>query len=142
MEPILAKLRGAGMVGILSHPERNQGILAKPSLLPNLVRQGCLMQITAGSLNGTFGPASQSMCESMLADGLVHFIASDGHGSRSRRPLLHSAFERAAEIAGEEVAERICCTNPIAVCEGREVEISKSKVRRPSFSWWSSRQAS
>ena len=34
LEPVLRELQSAGMHGILSHPERNLGLLAQPQLLP------------------------------------------------------------------------------------------------------------
>ena len=46
------------------------------------------MQITAGSLLGTFGPQSQSVAERLATDGLVHFVSTDAHGLKSRRPQL------------------------------------------------------
>ena len=67
LEPVLRELAAAGMQGILSHPERNLGLLTKPQLLPSLVDRGCLMQVTSGSLAGSFGPASQRLAESMLS---------------------------------------------------------------------------
>jgi protein-tyrosine phosphatase len=50
LEPVLRQLDRHQMVGILSHPERNQGILRQPEVLLPLVEAGCLMQVTAGSI--------------------------------------------------------------------------------------------
>lgn len=126
LEPVLEQLRAAGLVGILSHPERNQGLLQQPQRLAPLVELGCLMQVTAGSVAGTFGPASRAMAEWMLTEGLVHFISTDAHGSRARRPLLSRAFRRATELVGPAAAQRLCCENPAAVAAGREVQTSTS----------------
>ncbi|MEM7313714.1 MAG: CpsB/CapC family capsule biosynthesis tyrosine phosphatase [Planctomycetota bacterium] len=131
IEPVLAKLETAGMQGILSHPERNAGILTNPGLLPGLVDQGCLMQVTCGSLVGTFGPASQRLAESMLNDGLVHFLASDGHSPKSRRPRMGRAYRRATELAGSAIADEICCHNPALVAAGRYVEPGRRQVAQP-----------
>jgi len=117
------------MVGILSHPERNQGLLKQPRLVESLVDRGCLMQVTCGSLTGTFGTASQKMAEWMLEAGLVHFLATDAHGPKSRRPLMQHAFERAAVIAGRQAAVDLCCRNPAAVVEGRDVAAGRSRTR-------------
>ena len=142
IEPVNRELRRERMIGILSHPERNQGLLANPDLVGQLVHDGCLMQITAGSLNGTFGPASQALCESMLSEGLVHFIASDGHGPKSRRPLMEPAFHRAAELIGEESATQICMDNPRQICIGGDVtRVTSSRRQRASFRWWRQKAA-
>ncbi len=121
LEPVLDELQGAGLEGILSHPERNRGLMQAPELLRPLVERGCLMQVTAGSLMGTFGGASRQMCEWMLTEGLVHLVATDAHGSRARRPLLRRAFDRVVELTDEATASALCCDNPQAVAEGREV---------------------
>lgn len=118
LEPVLAQLDSIGVTGILSHPERNQGILRQPQLIKGLVQRGCLMQITADSLIGTFGPAPEQFCRQMLEQGLVHFIATDAHSPRSRRPRIQQAMQCAAEIAGAEYAQAICCDNPAAVAVG------------------------
>jgi protein-tyrosine phosphatase len=137
LEPVLDDLARLRMVGILSHPERNQGLLRRPDLLPPLVERGCLMQVTAGSLCGTFGPAPQKLAEQMLADGLVHFVATDAHGVRSRRPLMRRAFERVAELTDSETALDLCCHNPAQVATGHPVPSHRRRPAvRPRRSGW------
>jgi protein-tyrosine phosphatase len=133
LDDVLDELRRAGIVGILSHPERNQGLLKQPRIVGALVRSGCLMQVTCGSLLGTFGPGSLQMAEWMLQEGLVHFLATDAHGHTARRPLMRRAFERAGEIVGESRARDLCWTNPLAVAEGNEVALGPNKPRRAGF---------
>ncbi len=142
LERVLDGLDGANMVGILSHPERNQGILKQPALVESLVDYGCLMQITAGSLMGTFGASCQEMSRWMLKQGLVHFIATDAHGPRSRRPLIRRAFEFTAELVGDEVAAALCCENPAAVAAGDDIEFVAPPVKKLGFpNWFSWRKA-
>jgi protein-tyrosine phosphatase len=130
IEEILDSLQRIGMAGILSHPERNQGLLKQPRLIEPLVERGCLMQVTCGSLMGTFGVACQQMAEWMLEQGLTHFLATDAHGPNARRPLMKHAFRRAQEIVGEEIALDLCCVNPAAVAEGRDVAIKRHKLKQ------------
>ena len=140
IDGVLQQLAAAGIQGILSHPERNAGLLARQTLVGELVDRGCLMQVTAGSLMGTFGPASQQMAETMLADGLVHFLATDAHGIKSRRPLLQRAFVRARELVGEETATEICCQNPALVARGKQVKVGRRVAHRaPKRSRWFAR---
>jgi protein-tyrosine phosphatase len=145
LDHVLEDLRRAGLVGILSHPERNQGLLKDPDTVAALVDDGCLMQVTAGSLIGGMGPAPQAMAEWMLAHGLVHFLATDAHGPKSRRPLLSRAFERAAELTDWETATDLCCRNPAAVADGQPVAPGRRagavKQRRGISSWFARRKA-
>ena len=60
LDRLLGDLK-AGLTGILSHPERNQGIINQPKILPDLVNQGCLLQVTADSIKGMFGSKSETL---------------------------------------------------------------------------------
>jgi protein-tyrosine phosphatase len=129
LDRLLAELSAAGLAGILSHPERNQGILRQPGVVARLVDAGCLMQITAGSLAGTFGPQVQALTEHLVAQGLVHFVATDAHGVKARRPLMRRAFQRLTELVGEQTAGLWCAVNPACVAQGRPVARGR---RRPA----------
>ena len=136
LDHLLGELDSAGMIGILSHPERNQGILGRPQLIEPLVDGGCLMQLTAGSLIGSFGPEIMRFSEWMLSEGLVHFLATDAHGSKSRRPLLYEAFRRAEELAGYAAAYDICCRNPGCVVADLEIQPGRRRPRRTGLASW------
>lgn len=136
LEPVLDALTQAGMVGILSHPERNQGLLKDPRIVESLVDYGCLMQVTAGSLMGTFGPHCQEMAEWMVEERLTHFLATDAHGPRSRRPLIARACVRASELTDDETAVDLCYRNPAAVVAGSDVEIQASRRAKSGFAGW------
>lgn len=141
LDRVLDQLDTLGMQGILSHPERNQGLLHDWTAVDSLVRAGCLMQVTSGSLHGLFGVASQKMALWMLEHQLVHFIATDAHGARSRRPLLGRSYELVCELAGEVTARNVCCEFPAAVAAGRRVHPPQPKQpRRPVVRWLSWRR--
>ncbi len=141
LEPVLDDLNSLGMVGVLSHPERNQGILKQREVLEPLVANGCLMQITAGSIVGTFGPHCQHFSEWMLEQGLVHFVATDAHSPKTRRPLMGRAFERVAELVGWDSAVEFCCENPAAVVAGKKVAAGRrSPPRKTVWGGWFGRR--
>ena len=83
---------------------------------------GCLFQITANSLTGFWGKPSQKMCEEMLRNKMVHFIASDAHGIKSRPPILSAARDAAAKIVGAAEAEKLVDANPAAVVANQVTE--------------------
>ena len=142
LEGLHAELMAEGIIGILSHPERNQGILDRPSVVKPLVELGVLMQITAGSLVGTFGETIQKFSEDLLCKGLVHFISTDAHSPKRRRPLMRRAFDRAVELVGADMATALCCRNPRAVADGQEVQGGlQAKPSRSLMSWFSRRGA-
>lgn len=136
LEPIVATLARRQMVGILSHPERNEGIMRCPEVVGPLVESGCLLQITAGSLCGAFGDECRSLAEWLIGEGFAHFVATDAHGVRSRRPLMHRAFERVAELTDDHTATDLCCTNPAAVAAGQGVRPGRRPVARRKAKWF------
>jgi protein-tyrosine phosphatase len=136
LESLLARLNRHGIAAILSHPERNEGILRRPAVLATLVEAGCLLQVTAGSICGTFGPQCQQLAEWLLIEGLVHFVASDAHGPRSRRPLMRRAFDRVIELTDERTAIELCSTNPGLVANGGEIRSGRQLAARPRTNWW------
>jgi tyrosine-protein phosphatase YwqE len=71
----------------------------------------------------------------MLGKGLVHFVATDAHGPRSRRPLMRRAFERVVELVGEPTAIDLCSSNPGRVAAGQAVPVGRRDVSRPRRSW-------
>jgi protein-tyrosine phosphatase len=115
----LYQLQTAGLIPILTHPERNPLILDKPDTLQELAAVGCLFQITANALTGFWGKRAQKLCVEMLRNNMVHFIASDAHGIKARTPILSVARAAAAKIVGAAQAERLVCSNPAAVIAGR-----------------------
>lgn len=130
LERLLEDLRSVGMIGILSHPERNQGILQQPEVLPPLVDRGCLMQVTANSLTGTFGTQLQQFTENLIVQGLVHFVSTDAHSPKSRRPLLRRAYDHVTRLVGEEVALDLCCRNPGCIAAGEDIPLGRVAIPR------------
>lgn len=142
IERVLADLKTAGLVGILAHPERNMAIRSKPEILTALARTGCLLQITGGSLLGAFGTEVQQFSSRLIQQGLVHFVSTDAHGSRTRRPLLSKVFQAVADLANEATAIDLLSRNPGCVAEGRDVAAARSPAHRSaSGGWFSWRKA-
>ncbi|HUS39117.1 MAG: CpsB/CapC family capsule biosynthesis tyrosine phosphatase [Pirellulales bacterium] len=136
LESIIVSLNDLGMQSILSHPERNQGILRQPSLLKPLVKAGCLMQVTAGSLAGTFGPMIQRFAQSIVSQGLCHFIATDAHGPTARRPRIRGAYQIAADLVGPTTADMMCIRNPSLVARGETVPGGVLGVNKRGIRGW------
>jgi protein-tyrosine phosphatase len=136
LDRLLDELAGAGVVGILSHPERNHGLLSQPGLVRQLVKRGCLLQVTAGSLTGAFGSQVQKFASALVEQGLVHFVATDAHGTRGRPPLLGAAFARVGDLAGEKAAVELCCDHPRAVACGGSVLSGRQKTARSGWTNW------
>lgn len=108
----------AGIVPIITHPERNLTLMQKPEKLAEWIRMGCLVQVTAGSLMGRFGKGPQKVARELLDLDWVHVIATDAHNVKSRPPLMREAHDLIAKDYGAEAARRLCNQNPRAIFYG------------------------
>jgi protein-tyrosine phosphatase len=109
----------AGWRPIIAHPEFVPWLVEEPDRLGRLVSLGATAQVTAMSLTGDFGRRPRQDALAFLGAGLVHFVASDSHGTRNRPPGLRRARQTIAARWGEETARRLTCDNPRAVLEDR-----------------------
>ena len=134
LDQLLNSLRRQGLVGILSHPERNRGIIKNPDVMWDVIEAGGLLQITAASLTGAFGSSCQEIAELAVDEGLIHFIASDAHDTKQRPFGMRDAYDTICDMAGEKLAELVCCENPNRVFEGDDVKgglVGKNSRRSP-----------
>lgn len=102
---------------LLAHPERNKGLLLQPSKLKPFIEQGCLLQLTAGSLAGQFGDPVRRLAHALLEQGLVSIIASDAHNLQHRPPALQPGLEQAARVLGARDAERLVIDTPWQIAQ-------------------------
>jgi protein-tyrosine phosphatase len=123
VEEILFQLIVRGIIPIISHPERNLEIPRKTQRYFEMIRMGCLGQVTAMSITGEFGAEVKRVAEKMLKAGLVHIIASDAHSKKNRPPILSSAVQAAARIVGEAEARKMVTEYPQAVLDGQRLNV-------------------
>jgi protein-tyrosine phosphatase len=114
------RLLGAGMVPVITHPERNSLLRQRVSELSRWVEMGCLLQITGSSFLGNFGPRAKAFSDAMMERGMVHVVASDGHDLEHRPPVLDEVREYLEKQYGAGRAERLTTTNPRAILHGAE----------------------
>ena len=122
-EEALFQLLTKGIVPIISHPERNFEIGHNPKRYYEMVRMGCLGQVTAMSLTGEFGPEIRQIAEKLVKKRLIHIIASDAHSAGRRPPILSSGVKAAEKIVGKKEAQKMVTEYPQAILEGRKPDI-------------------
>jgi len=121
MDQTLHAIQLAGMRPIVTHPERNGILRANPERLKKWVRRGCYAQVTGGSLTGGFGPSAQQDALRWIGEGLIHFVASDAHNTRTRPLRLQLAYDTVVDQFGQEKARALFQDNPFAALEGRDL---------------------
>ncbi len=119
--PLLAQLATRDVTVILSHPERHSSLQVRPELVFPWLRKGVLLQITAGSLLGDFGPDAEATAWHLLSWNMAAFVATDAHDTQARRPRMLEAFQAVREKLGPKVACRLFADNPGRVLSGQEM---------------------
>jgi protein-tyrosine phosphatase len=145
LDELIFRLMLAGTQVIIAHPERNREFVKQPDLLFPLLLRGALLQINAGSLTGDFGSQVQKTAEQFLRLGWASFMASDGHSTNHRQPVLSPGLKAASRIIGEENACRLVLDNPQKVVTGERLEVGEITpiegrkvrfVRNKKMKWW------
>ncbi len=111
----------AGIVPIITHPERNLTLMQKTEKLADWIRMGCLVQVTAGSVIGAFGKGPQRVVRQLLDQRWAHIIATDAHNTTSRPPVMSEAYSFLEDEYGAEDAQRMCVENPRAIFLGNSL---------------------
>ena len=138
---IFSRLGGAGLIPIITHPERNALLRQRVGEIAEWVASGVCVQVTAQSLIGHFGRRAEEFCRVLLDRGLVHFVASDAHDCEHRPPRLDEAHSWLSQQYGESVANLLCIANPKAALLGERVETIDgfaSSTARKWYQFWRS----
>lgn len=104
---ILHEIKIRGYVPIVAHPERYQFIQSNPLLINEILQQDTLLQINASSILGYNGGRSQKIAVELIKQGVVSFIASDGHSSNWRSIQLNNALDVLKTIIKQEELKRL-----------------------------------
>jgi protein-tyrosine phosphatase len=126
---IFRRMQDAGMIPIITHPERNHLLQSDPGKVEAWVENECLMQITAQSLLGRFGKRAKDVADQFIVTGVVHFVASDAHDAENRTPALAEAYRYVASTYGSDQAETLFVTNPKAALRGEPLEWREAEPR-------------
>jgi protein-tyrosine phosphatase len=135
-EEIFARLRDAGMIPVITHPERNGLLRQRAETIAQWVEQGARVQLTAQSLTGRFGRNAKDFSRDLLNRKLVHVVASDGHDCERRPPVMDDARAWLRMEYGEALAEALCVTNPGAALRGQEMHLPDAEMESSVRKWY------
>jgi protein-tyrosine phosphatase len=130
LTPMAQDLQRDGIRLLLAHPEQQEEFLESPELLEELVRLGCLVQMSTGNVTKAAGTRAEKTLKDWFRRGLVHVMGSDGHSPRRRQPRMRDAYQQVATWAGPAVADRVFNTNAMAILQGLSLRPVPPRPRR------------
>lgn len=120
----------AGIRPILAHPERQEELLHDPGVIEGLIAAGCLVQVSTHSITEPRSPRDLRALRDWFQRGVVHVIGSDGHSPRRRAPRMADAFRQLQRWIGPVAADRVGCTNGMAILQGLPLHPPAPEPRR------------
>lgn len=133
---IFGRLMDAGMIPVITHPERNGLLRQRLEEIAKWVEDGARVQVTAQSLTGRFGKRAQEFSKALLDQSLVHVIASDAHDCEHRPPVMSEAFTWLEQHYGLAWANALCVENPGATLTGTDMKIPERESSAPKRKWY------
>lgn len=112
---VAQEMLARGMLPMLARPERNPGVARAPGALELFLRDGCLVQVDAGSVLGWHGPQVRDTAFRLIEAGMVTVLASGAVDAGTRPPMLRAARDIVAQRFGDDIAIRLTELNPSLV---------------------------
>ena len=111
-EQFVTKLLRMKIRPLIAHPERNKQVMSDPESIRRFVDMGCWLQLTAGSLVGSFGKPANKVAIKLLEEELAWIIATDAHNFEHRPPDLAEGRKALETIVGSRMATRMVDIRP------------------------------
>lgn len=117
------EMQAQGTIPVLAHPERNRVLIRHPMRLYKWVEMGILTQLTAASLEGKFGREIHKFSVWLLKHRMVHVLATDSHGPKSRAPKLTEALKEVEKVLDGHLAHAMVFDIPDRIIRGEHVSV-------------------
>ena len=118
-------IRKYGYVPLIAHPERYVILQNEPWRAELWTERGAALQVTRSGIFGAFGRRAAETARVLLERDLAFCVASDGHGTAYRRPILEDVNAWLTEYFGAAYAERMLHENPRRILSG---EAGKERI--------------
>lgn len=112
-------LHNNNVTTMIAHPERNSVFQNHPATINKFVQLGCLIQLTASSISGSFGAKARKTMADFLLSDVGDVIATDSHNLKYRPPVLSEGFRLVKELISEERAKFLFIENPKKIAESK-----------------------
>ena len=114
---VIYKLQLQGIIPIIAHPERNRCFVKDFGAFMEFVESGCLVQVDAASMLGTYGRRTKRFVKRLIKNNLVNFIASDAHCAKDYRNWYLKAYDKAKRWGGEKYTDKMFYLNASVILD-------------------------
>lgn len=121
IQKAVQRLLYAGYIPIIAHVERYERI-RKRTDIEELVDMGAYIQVNASSIIGKHGFSEKRYIKGLLKKHLVHFVGTDAHNSKDRKPEIMDCINYLVKKFGMEEARRLLEENPDKMLRGEEID--------------------
>lgn len=108
----LYSLISFGCRPIIAHIERYSCLRKDIPFIEELIEMGAYVQVNAASITGNMGFGIKMFCRKLLKNKMIHFVGTDAHGTKYRKPEINEAYSYIAKIMGGKYADTIFILNP------------------------------
>ena len=116
------KASSNGYYPILAHIERYECLHNQMQLVKELVNEGAYIQLNGENFHSGLIVTNRSYCVKLIREGLVHFIASDTHNLKERKPNLGIAYEYLSHKVESEILNEILIENPKRILQNKYLD--------------------
>ena len=120
IESAMRRLQYAGYLPIIAHVERYERLQSRKAL-QGLVDMGVYLQVNVSTVLGKHGFFLKHRVLRWLQDGLIHFVGSDAHNSKTRRPEMKECAQYLDKKLGVTKTRQILEENPMRMLEGEKL---------------------
>jgi protein-tyrosine phosphatase len=122
-----------GIRPILAHPEQVGELLFSERMAEELIRLGCLFQLSTGNVTQAPNRQHAQAVKAWVRRGFVHVVGSDGHSPGRRPPLLAEGCRILAQWIGPQAADRLCGLNAMAILQDLPLRIDPPQAPRTLY---------
>ncbi len=121
IQKAIQRLRYAGYIPVIAHVERYVYV-QKRRLMQELINTGAYLQVNTSTVLGKHGFFTKLFVMNLLKSDMIHFIGTDAHGARERRPIMKECRELMEKKLGKAHTHRILEENPKKMLRGERLD--------------------
>lgn len=135
VEDILFRLKEAGYIPIIAHPERYTYVQSNFKYAEKLVENGALLQMNIASVVGLYGLKAEKTAKRLLKNKLIHFLGSDAHSVHRIYDAYKQAMGKIKKICDNKYFELITEVNSKKIINNETLKSGNSSQKGVGRRW-------